>query len=82
VPATNISAWWRQTVSDLTGAFNGPGYSPEPPSACLLGGEDDRPRPQQVHQRATVSLEVRLPDEAAAGPYWWSLSRVVTVVPR
>lgn len=39
VPATNISAWRRQTVSDFTGAFNGPGYDPEPPVIPDTAGE-------------------------------------------
>jgi phospholipase C len=30
VPSTGISAWRRNTVSDLTGAFVGPGYDPSP----------------------------------------------------
>ena len=30
VPCTQISDWRRETVSDLTGAFVGPGYNPSP----------------------------------------------------
>jgi phospholipase C len=30
VPSTGISAWRRDTVSDLTGAFSGPRYDPSP----------------------------------------------------
>jgi phospholipase C len=32
VPCTQISAWRRQAVSDLTGAFIGPGYNPATPA--------------------------------------------------
>jgi phospholipase C len=39
VPATNISAWRRKTVSDFTGAFNGPGYDPSPPVLPDTAGE-------------------------------------------
>jgi phospholipase C len=39
VPAANISAWRRKTVSDLTGAFSGPGYNPEPPVIPDTAGE-------------------------------------------
>jgi phospholipase C len=31
VPATNLSAWRRQTVSDFTGAFVGLEFDPAPP---------------------------------------------------
>jgi phospholipase C len=39
VPATNISAWRRKTVSDLTGAFTGPGFNPAPPVYPDTAGE-------------------------------------------
>jgi phospholipase C len=38
VPCTQISAWRRQTVSDLTGAFAGPGYNPAYPSLLDTNG--------------------------------------------
>jgi phospholipase C len=39
VPCTQISAWRRQTVSDLTGAFAGPGYDPVLPVYRDTAGE-------------------------------------------
>jgi phospholipase C len=39
VPCTQISAWRRQTVGDLTGAFAGPRYDPTPPVIPDTNGE-------------------------------------------
>jgi phospholipase C len=39
VPCSQISAWRRQTTSDLTGAFVGPGYNPAPPVLPDTGGQ-------------------------------------------
>ena len=43
VPCTQISAWRRQTVSDLTAAFFGPGYDPATPGLPDTNGTA-RPR--------------------------------------
>jgi phospholipase C len=39
VPCNQISAWRRQTASDLTGAFAGPRYNPEPPRLPDTNGQ-------------------------------------------
>jgi phospholipase C len=39
VPCSQISSWRRQTVSDLTGAFDGPGYNPIVPVYPDTNGE-------------------------------------------
>jgi phospholipase C len=39
VPCNQISAWRRQTASDLTGAFTGPRYNPHPPRLPDTNGQ-------------------------------------------